>query len=431
MSIQTRVKGNDRFLLALLLLLTLLVIIDDYRGWRFLLIGLGGTWILSRAWARSLAGNLRLKREMRFGWAQVGDRLEQRFTLTNAASFPAAWIEVEDQSDLAGFQINLATGIEGNNQRQWRVKGICEQRGLYKLGPTSLHTSDPLGLFQVSIHNPGYTSLLVIPPILPLPQIEVAPGGRAHEGRPRPIAYERTVSASGTRPYFPGDSLRWIHWRTSARRDTLHVRTFENRPSGDWWILLDFDEAVQVGEGTQSTLETGVILAASLADLGLRMGKAVGFAAHGGHLIYLPPKHGESQRWQMLQELALLKPGQFRLDELIHLIGFADSANASLVIITPNDRADWLGPLLPLVWRGVVPTVLFLDPAAYDPGRTSRPIQAELAAWGIAMERITPELFQRPEARPGKKGLFDWRVTPSGRAVLVNTPREADWRGIR
>ncbi len=430
MIIETRVKQKQNLIIPLVILLALMTLIDDYRGWRFLLLGLAGAWGLSRWWACSLARHLRLRREMRFGWAQVGDQLEQRFTLTNLSGFPATWVELEDHSDLPGIHANLATGIEGHSLSQWRKRGICQQRGLFNLGPTTLHTSDPLGLFQVTIHDPQHVSLLVTPPIIPLPQIEVAPGGRAGEGQPRPYAHEKTVSANGVRPFAPGDSLRWIHWPTSARHDGLFIRTFESRPSGDWWILLDFDETVQRGEGALSTVEHGVILAASLADHGLRKGRAVGFATYGQHLVWLSPEHSESQRWRMLNELALLKPGKLTLNQLIGLMEARLTANSSLIIITPNEKADWLKSLLPLVWRGAVPTLLLLDPSAFGENKETNDLQKDLAQWGIHYVRITPDLLNRPEAQPGIRGRWDWRVTPTGRAVLINPPCESGWKGF-
>ena len=67
---------NTRLLPALVGLLLVLHLAVPYRGWLVLLVGLGGAWLVSYVWARSLARGLGLVREMRFGWAQVGDRLE-------------------------------------------------------------------------------------------------------------------------------------------------------------------------------------------------------------------------------------------------------------------------------------------------------------------------------------------------------------------
>ncbi|NIV34314.1 MAG: DUF58 domain-containing protein, partial [Anaerolineae bacterium] len=39
------------------------------------------------------------------------------------------------------------------------------------------------------------------------------------------------MSVSSVREYLPGDSMRWIHWPTTARCDETFVRTFDSTPS--------------------------------------------------------------------------------------------------------------------------------------------------------------------------------------------------------
>ena len=139
----------------------------------------------------------------------------------------------------------------------------------------------------------------------PTAPIQVAPGGRAGEGSPRFNAPERSVNAATVREYLPGDSLRWIHWPTTVRRNDLFVRVFEGSPAGDWWIILDLDQDVQIGENQDSTQEHGIILAASLADLGMRTGHSVGLITHGDKLLWLPPRMSDEHNWDILRSLAM------------------------------------------------------------------------------------------------------------------------------
>jgi uncharacterized protein (DUF58 family) len=427
-SVKPTLRLRSRLLPFLVVGLLLMQLLDPSRIWAMLLVGMGGAWLSSYLWARSLSNSLSLVREMRFGWAQVGDRLEERFTLRNQGWLPALWVEIVDHSTLPGYRPGRVTGVGGGASNTWRTQGVCSRRGLFNLGPTTLHTADPFGFYSVELDEPAAANLVVMPPIVPLPFIEIAPGGRAGEGRPRPDAPERTVTASSVRPFAPGDSLRWVHWRTSARYNQLFVRLFDSTPSSDWWIFLDMDRRVQAGAGQASTEEHGVILAASLADRGLRLRHAVGLVTHGKQLLWLPPQEGGERRWEILRALALVSPGEFSLAGLLDRTRQSLSQRASLIIITPNVQGDWLEPLLPLIWRGAVPTVLLFEPGSFDGEGDGRALLATLANLGISRYSITRELLDRPEAHPGQAGRWEWRVSPSGRAVPVRRPRDLKWK---
>jgi uncharacterized protein (DUF58 family) len=266
---------------------------------------------------------------------------------------------------------------------------------------------------------------MVTPPILPLPTIEVAPGGRAGEGRPRANAPERTVGAASVRDYVQSDSLRWIHWPTSARRDSLFVKLFDGTPAGDWWVFLDLDQSVQAGEGQASTEEHGVILAASR---GLRLSRAVGLVTHGEELIWLPPQEGDGQRWTILRALALVERGSHPLAELLARARPRFGERTSLIIVTPNVEGDWVEALWPLLRRGAIPTVLLLDPVSFGGAGDANRTSAFLSDLGISNYVITRDLLDRPELRPGRQGHWDWRVSPLGRAVTTRRPGELTWK---
>jgi uncharacterized protein (DUF58 family) len=310
----------------------------------------------------------------------------------------------------------------------WFEQLLCIRRGLYTVGPTSLQSGDPFGFYSADVTYPDTFIMMVMPPIVHLPTIDVAPGGRAGEGRRQDRALEHAVSASSVREYRPGDSLRWIHWPTSARRDEPFVRTFDHSPSSNWWIVLDMERGVQAGEGQTATDEHGVILAASLAHRGLQSGKAVGLAVHGQELVWFPPRLGADQRWEILRALALAEPGRCSLGELLARTGSALGQRGSLVIISPNVDGRWLESLIPLMRRGHVPTVLLLDPASFGGEGRAAGLLATLVAMDVAHYLITRDLLDDPDARPGLVG--QWRKTPQGRWEPKFHPRELSWRPL-
>ena len=453
-----RIKLNSRLLLALIALLIILQLAIPYQGWVVLLVGLGGAWLVAWRWARSLSRGLSFRREIRFGWAQVGDRLEERFTLTNTALVPALYAEVVDHSAMPDYQASRVTGVDGRAQVQWRTQSLCTHRGVFTLGPSTVRTGDPFGLFSVEVDSPSSTTLMVLPPVIPLPAIAVAPGGQAGEGRPRANAPEQTVSSSMVREYFPGDSLRWVHWPTTARTNSFYVRQFDNTPASNWWIILDMDRRGHVGRGQDSTEEHAITLAASLADRGIRERQNVGLITHGEQLVWLPPRAGDPQRWSILRELALLHTGTVSFDELLERIRPTLGQYASVILITSAVQCDsgppsWFNGLLKLGRRGVAPTVLLLDRGAYQQAEldsagvfspTEMPAPAGaamsrgqarqtadlLAGLGVASYVIDRGVFERPESKPGHQGEWEWRILPTGMVAPVQQPRDLEWRSV-
>lgn len=422
---------RSRLWLVLAGSLLVLQLLWPNRAWTIMLTILGGAWLVSFFWARSLAYSLGLEREMRYGWAHVGDQLEQRFTATNSGWAPGIWLEVEDRSDLPDYLANRVTSIGRYSMNRWKVEGTCKRRGLYTLGPTILRSGDPLGFYQVELHQSETAVLLVLPPVLPLPSIEIAAGGQVGESRrTRRSALETTVSVDTVREYIPGDSQKSIHWPTSARRGSLYVRQFEHNPSSDWWIFLDLEAAVQVGQGSRSTEEHGVILAASLADRGLRQGRAVGVVAAGKELLWIPPRHSPGQLMEILRALALVTSGQHSLADLLRSSQRSLQRGASLVLITPDVRGRWTEPLLRLSESEVTPTVLLLDPTSFGGEGSSAPSAALLENLGIAHTIIRSDLLDQPDIHPESQERWEWRITGSGRAVPVRRPKDMSWRRL-
>lgn len=217
--------------------------------------------------------------------------------------------------------------------------------------------------------------LLIYPRVAHLPEFELPHGdsGESHR-RQRPF-YGSQPSASIT-DYRPGDSLRKIHWPSTARRGHLMVKELDAEPSGDVWIILDLNKAVQQGSGATGTLEFGVIIAASLAAQLLGRGdRAVGLLAVSGtkpatsgsmfgasntqpeqnksgvvradalatsdtQTLLIPPQPSQAQLWRILAALASVEPCDTPLATVLHNGREYLGNRGSVIVITPEMPAE-------------------------------------------------------------------------------------------
>jgi uncharacterized protein (DUF58 family) len=347
-----------------------LQLISPARVWSWLLVGLGTLLVVSYWWARNLRDHVSVTRQVTGTWVVAGDQLRELFTLTNQGRVPVLWAQVVDHSAVPGYSANRVESVGTNAQRKWTFSGTCERRGVFRLGPWDLRMADPFGFFEVTQHYPAITNIMVYPRASYLPELDLPRGrasGRAATSLRSPA---ETINIGGLRDFLPGDSLRRVHWRSSARHDRLMVREFEREPSGDLWLIVDMDAAVQAGHAAEATQEYAVVLAASLAAQLAREGerRAVGLVVSGAHPALLSPGRGQAQVWRILRALAEAEPGAGRalapvLDDLKRSLG----SGVTLVVLTPSQEPAWVGSLLGLMERGNAPAVLLLDGTTFDP----------------------------------------------------------------
>jgi uncharacterized protein (DUF58 family) len=434
------IQPQKRWVWGLVAILCVLQIVTPSRVWVVLLIGLWGAMGVSYLWARQMADKLTITREQYYGWAHVGDVLEERFSLQNDSFFPALWVEIDDQSDLPGYTARSVRSVNGQQTLHWRTDGVCRQRGLFTLGPWRAHTGDPFGFFQVILDFPHRQSILIYPPVVHLPTIRLPRGAATGSGRTSRRALEVTTNAAGVRAYYPGDSLSRVHWRTTARLDALMVKTFDLEPSGDLWIVLDMDAEVQAGEEEESTEEYGVILASSLADRVLRQNRAVGLVAYGStgppgapdtepRPIMVLPQKGKAQQWRILQALATVRAGgNWPLARVLAEMDRNLGRGMTLAVITPSCDPAWLAGLLPPMRRGVAPSVVLLDSVSFrgpeeEKGAEGRveAMAGLLAELGVPSHRVVQGMPFQPIVEHKRSGPPEFRVLPgTGRVIPVD-----------
>lgn len=383
---------NVKSLPALVALFGILYTLTGFRGWLVFFIGTLGLWLLAALWTYSLEHSLSIERRIHLAWAMVGDSVPEELMVVNKSRLPALWVEIMDEAETLDTPIRLVSDVESNASRRRHPVHLFKRRGYYTLGPTRLRTSDPFGIYTLTLHDRHSSSILVMPPQLPLTQLKLAPSGLAGDRQRRRGALEREISEAGVRDYLPGDSLRRIHWRASAHNNSLIVRRLEAAASDDWRIFLDLDSAVQAGTGQDSTLELAIVLAASLAMRGWKERRRVGLALVGPELVWLEPRSDPAHRWRTLRALAMAKAGHRSLAELMSLA--SPTRTATSIVITPTTDPSWIAASRPS-HSGSSTMALLVDPNEFGRTTDQGKLVSALARNGISLTRMPRSLLEQ------------------------------------
>jgi len=352
--------------------------------------------VLSYLWAWSNLRGLRVERETFTHRSQVGDEARERITIRNLWGFPKLWVELLDQSDMPNHGTGFVTYLPAHERRRWSARTLCTMRGKFRLGPATLISGDPFGIFRLERPIPGTNEVLVYPRTTPLPGFSLPsaelPGGQDVKSR----AFHITPNVSTIREYQPGDSFNRIHWRSTARLNQLMVKEFELDPTAEVYIVLDMQERVQqilaparavrgprpLGEQriAESTEEYSVQAAASIARHLLEQNRMLGLISWGQHREVIPAERESRQLFKILEALAVLRAhGAQPLAEVLAAESVRFGRNCTLVIITPSLDERWVASLQHLLYRGARAVVVLVEPQSFGGWRDSLVIQARLA----------------------------------------------------
>ncbi|MFO7919116.1 MAG: DUF58 domain-containing protein [Anaerolineae bacterium] len=393
--------------------------------------------VVSFIWARQLAKGLTLHRQRRYGWAQVGDIIEERFILHNDSWVPVLWARLLDRSNLPGYNVGRAVGLGPRSSTYWKTEGKCTRRGVYRLGPAELSTGDPFGLFSVILEHNYSEEFVVYPPIAALPDLLQPRGMARGTARTNVHSLELTTNASSVRSYVPGDALNRIHWPSTARRsmpgdEEIFVKEFDLEPSGDLWLVLDLDEEVHVGEGEESTEEYAVILTASLANEMLRANHAVGLMTYMEDPIVIPPQKGHEQLWELLRVLAgAHAEAQIDLTELLEIFETVMGRGMTVALLTPSDDPSWIKGISNMLRHSIHPTALLLDGRSFGGDGSVQRVREALSDLGVSGHIIEKD-FEFQHIGQERQQRPTYKVLGTGRVVVADpgTEEEANWKPV-
>ena len=231
----------------------------------------------------------------------------------------------------------------------------CDRRGQYTLSGLPIRSEGPFGLFKTGRTLSLPSELLIYPAYYPLKRLRLLERREFAERQAQRAGTGGQVI--GTRDYRPGDSLRTIHWRSTARTGNLVVKEFADDQDLSLTVALDLSREGNVGEGKVSSFETAIRIATSFCY----------FAHHHQrpfHLIGLNPRWqppaGALSWWAGLNYLA--KVQNDGTQPLTAVLKTLNTTPLVIVLVSKPERAT-LHVLRALQRQGVSLLPLFITPA--------------------------------------------------------------------
>ncbi|MBN1219207.1 MAG: DUF58 domain-containing protein [Anaerolineae bacterium] len=363
--------------------------------------------LFSFIWAWLNVHWIRVTRQIRARQVQVGGFIEEHFVMQNTGWLPKLWIQFKDESNLPGHRANrVISSLGGKSQKTWHVRTPCYQRGRFSLGPISLTSGDPFGLFEFTQRLSHFASHVVVYPMtVDLPTFQPPVGEQTGGEAVRRRTHYVTTNVSGIRDYVFGDSFNRIHWPSTARNNRMMVKEFELDPMADVWIFLDMERRVQAGLSYKdipppdlplvhweklpefklppSTEEYSVAVAASVAKHFLERNRSVGLItyANAHHREIAQSDRGERQLARIYEMLAVAQAhGTIPLAEVLAAETLRFSRNITLVIVTPAVELQWVSVAHHIMSRGVRVTAIVIDPGSFGMPHHSLEVEIELTA---------------------------------------------------
>lgn len=309
--------------------------------------------------------------------AWEGEEIDIAYVVHNPSRFIRFFLSVHEELPPRLLPLEEEPLFNVPSQSTMRVarRVRCLRRGLYQTDSFQASAVDPLGVFAFLQRVSAQSELLVYPS--PLSLTNPTDGGGEQFGLQQILTAFRqgsSVDLSGVRPFVPGDPLRRIHWRQTARTGQLNVVEFEEMQSVRLTVLLDARQGSEEGNELTNPFEFLIKLATTAIIDAVDAGawtrlcvtnsqSPIGYVDTGGD-------RGALHRHHLLTELAraqangILTPSQ--LLSLLH-----SSLSGSLLLLLTCQEDPTLPSILSSlkISHNLQPLVLGIDPATFPQSR--------------------------------------------------------------
>jgi uncharacterized protein (DUF58 family) len=269
----------------------------------------------------------------------------------------------------------------------------CSRWGIYTLGEVRAWAHDRIGLYSWEARYERPQQLRVYPRWERLRELVTPLETQVFAGNEVARAKGDGLEFADTRTFVPGDRVRSINWRATARRGELVVNEFHPERNTDVILFLDsFAEARRVDE---STLDHAVRATATLAARYIDRRDRVGLVTFGGILRWLVPATGLTQRYRLVDAVLETEVEFSYAWKDVNVIPSRTLPPKALVLaLTPLLDARSVGALLDLRARGYDLVVIEISPVPFVQPGDGEPAELAHRLWLLRREELRTR-FQR------------------------------------
>lgn len=298
-----------------------------------------------------------------------GDRLEVAAQIRNVSFLPVFNFTLEDNfsspqpdQEKESFFISYL-GLKSSCEIKYNY--LCFKRGEYKMGPFVVYFFDPLNLFFFKRIYHVYSAVVVYPQIFKIEKFpnltkSILPWFGIETARSSGDEDE----FYGVREYKEGESVKKIHWISSARKNKLIVKQFQLQSFFGTTILFNLEKAKNLGEGKESVAEYIIKIAASVAHYLSERGVSVELLAHIGEVVHLPFNKGQEHLENILRVLAVAQvESRVSFSEAFEEFARYIPNDSSLVAVMSDQDYTDLPRMISLYSRGIslIPLIVVSD----------------------------------------------------------------------
>jgi uncharacterized protein (DUF58 family) len=343
-------------------------------------IGLLSVSLLAWLWIRVAQGPFRFHRRTRESDVFEGEDVSVRLELQSLRRVPPTNVVVTERIGRIGEQRHVLRRFGRSLRIDYTLPNLV--RGRYAVENVRAELSDPFGLQRVVVPLASAAALLVYPRLVRLERLFSDGGAGLRDGRRlllhRPAGFE----LHSVREYVEGESLRTVHWRSTARRGELMVKELEDTPRDEIAVLLDADARAATGE----SFDVQVRAAGSILEAYVRRGRRAVLMVNGAEHVSQHVRSSESDWRRALELLAAVEAnGRVPLWSLLAEEASAALRALELTVVTAHVDAKLVDCLVDRALSRRRVAVVYVDAPSFAGARKPEPLLLRLQAAQISV----------------------------------------------